>query len=76
MFPSEIIMLEDGKLLTGSDWIKPQDSAGVADARRRPGGRPTQGGRGVKFLGAADGRPRRPRRVFLRQFFNRGPSKH
>ena len=27
MFPSEIIMLEDGKLLTGSDWIKPQDFA-------------------------------------------------
>jgi hypothetical protein len=33
MFPSEIIMLEDGKLLTGSDWIKPQDfaEAEVAD---------------------------------------------
>lgn len=30
---SEIIMLEDGKLLTGSDWIKPQDfaEAEVAD---------------------------------------------
>ena len=27
MFPSEIIMLEDGKLLTGSTWIKPQDFA-------------------------------------------------
>ena len=32
MFPSEIIMLEDGKLLTGSDWIKPQDFAEAVDA--------------------------------------------
>ena len=68
-------MLEDGKLLTG--WTgSSRKTPPEADARRRPGGRPTQGGRGVKFLGAADGRPRRPRRVFLRQFFNRGPSKH
>lgn len=24
MFPSEITMLEDGRVLTGSDWIKPE----------------------------------------------------
>ena len=44
------------------------DQVGSLDVQHLPGG--------LRKLSMADRGPRRPHHVFLRQFFNRGPSKH